>query len=72
MGDIEFKRGQIYGACLAGSSVTRTASLYGVSRAMVSIMSAYGHKTTSNRSESEVEHLLLPAQTPDRNIFEAL
>ena len=44
---------KIIGAHLAGTSVTRTASLCGVSRATVArVMSAYYHKgpTTSNRS----------------------
>lgn len=33
---MEFKRGQNVGACLAGTSVTSTATLYGVLRATVS------------------------------------
>ena len=43
MGDVSvFKRGQIVGAHLAGTYVTRTASLCGVLRATVSrVMSAY-------------------------------
>jgi IS30 family transposase len=37
MGDLsDFERGQIVDACLAGASVTRTATLLGVSRATVS------------------------------------
>ncbi len=62
MGDIsEFKRGQIVGAHLAGASVTRTASLCGVSRAMVSmVMSAYHNegRTTSNSSNCRCKRKL--------------
>jgi predicted transcriptional regulator len=51
MGDLsDFERGQMVGACLAGASVTKTATLSGVSRATVSkAMSAYTNhgKTTS-------------------------
>lgn len=49
----EFKSGQIIGVHLAGISVTRTASLCGVSRATVfRVMSAYYNEgwSTSNRS----------------------
>ena len=62
MGDIsEFKRGQIVGACLTGASVTRTASLCGVSRATGSrVRSAYHleGQTTSNRSNCRCKRKL--------------
>ena len=62
MGDIsEFKRGQIVGAHLAGTSVTRTASLCGVSRATGSrVRSAYHleGQTTSNRSNCRCKRKL--------------
>jgi len=51
--EAEFK-GDIVGACLIGSRVTKTASLCGLSRAMVSrVKSAYQHVgwTTSNKSD---------------------
>jgi hypothetical protein len=43
MGDLSnFERGQIIGVCLAGASVTKTATLLGVSRVKVSkVMLAY-------------------------------
>jgi predicted transcriptional regulator len=50
MGDLsDFKRGQIVGAHLAGASVTKTATLLGVSRASFSmIITAYtNHGNTS-------------------------
>jgi transposase len=55
MGDLsDFERGQIVGAHLAGVSVTKTATLLGVSRATVSkVMSAYtnqGKETSAKRN----------------------
>jgi predicted transcriptional regulator len=52
MGDLSnFERGDIVDVCLAGASVTNTATLLGVSRATVSkVMSAYtnhGKKTSA-------------------------
>jgi predicted transcriptional regulator len=52
MGDLsDFERGQILGARLAGTFVTKTATLLGVSRATVSeVMSAYtNHGKTIQR-----------------------
>ena len=45
MGDFsDFQRGHIVGACLAGASVTKMATLLGVSRAAVSkVMMVYTH-----------------------------
>jgi transposase len=49
-----FERGQIIGANLAGASVTKTATLLGVSRATVSkVVSAYtNHGNTSAKRNS--------------------
>jgi predicted transcriptional regulator len=51
----DFERGWIVGACLAGASVTKTATLLGVLRATVSkVMSAHTNhgKTTSAKRNS--------------------
>jgi transposase len=56
MGDLsDFERGQIVGACSAGASITKTATLLGVSRATVSkVMSAaytnHGKTTSAKRN----------------------
>jgi len=50
VGDLlDFQRGQIVGACLPGASLTKTATLLGVSSAAVSkVMRAYiSHGKTS-------------------------
>jgi predicted transcriptional regulator len=51
---VDFERGQMVGACLAGASVIKTATLLGVSRATVSkVMSAYmihGKTTPAKRN----------------------
>jgi transposase len=56
MGNLwDVERGQIVGACLAGASMTKTATLLGVLRATVSlVMSAYVNhgKTTSAKRNS--------------------
>jgi transposase len=52
---LDFQRGQIVGVCLAGTSVTKTATLLGVSRAAVSkVMTAYTNpgKTSSSKRNS--------------------
>jgi IS30 family transposase len=56
MGDLpNFERGQIVGAHLAVTSVTKTATLFGVQRTTVSkVMSAYtnhGKPTSAKKSE---------------------
>jgi hypothetical protein len=56
MGDLsDFERGQIVGVCLAGASVTKTATLLGVWRATVSevMLACMNHgKTVSARRNS--------------------
>jgi transposase len=57
MGDLSyFERGQIVGARLAGTSVTKTTTLLGVSRVTIyKVMLAYTNngKTTSTKRNSE-------------------
>jgi transposase len=51
-----FERGQIVGACLAGASVTKPATLLGVSRVTVSkVMAAYTNygKTSAERNSGQ-------------------
>jgi transposase len=50
MGDSRISKGHIVGACLAGASVIKTATLLGVSRAAISkVMMAYtNHGNTSS------------------------
>jgi len=54
MGDFsDFQRGQIVGACLAGASVTKMATLLGVSRAAVSkVMMTHHGRTSSTKRNS--------------------
>jgi IS30 family transposase len=62
MGELSnFERGQIIGACLAGASVTNTATLLCMSRVTVSkVMSAYTNhaKTMSAKMNSEQKSTL--------------
>ena len=56
MGDLDFQRGQIVGARLAGASVTKTVTLFGVSRAAVSkVMMTYTNHgwTSSSKRNSD-------------------
>jgi transposase-like protein len=47
----DFERGQIVGACLAGASVAKTATLLGISRATVfKVMSAYTNMGSQQRT----------------------
>jgi predicted transcriptional regulator len=56
----DFERGQIVGGHLAGASVTKTATLLGVSTARVSkVMLAYtnhGKTTSAKRNSGENQH----------------
>jgi transposase len=62
MGDLsDFERGQIIGVCLAGASVTETATLLGILRATVSkVMLTYTNhgKTTSMKRNSGQKSIL--------------
>jgi IS30 family transposase len=58
MGDLpDFERGQIVGARLAGASVTKTATILGVSRATVSkdmsTYTNYGKATSEKRNSGQ-------------------
>jgi len=57
MGDLsDFQRGQFVGACLAGASVTKTATLLGVFRAAVyKVMMTYTHhgRTSAKRNRGQ-------------------
>jgi predicted transcriptional regulator len=62
MGDLsDFERGQIVCARFAGASVTKTATLLGVSRATISkVMSAYtnhGKTTSAKRNSGQISIL---------------
>jgi transposase len=64
MGDLSYsERGQISGVCLAGSSVTKTATLLGVSRVTVSkvMLVAYTNhgKTASAKRNSGQKSTLM-------------
>jgi predicted transcriptional regulator len=52
----DFQGGQIFGACLAGASVTKMATLLGASRAAVSkVKTAYtNHGRTSSTKRNSV------------------
>jgi len=69
MGDSpEFQRGQIVGACLAGASVIKTATLLGVSRAEVSkvVMTYTNYGNTSAKRKRDRKPKLRDRRTSKR------
>ena len=68
MGDLsDFQRGQIVGAHLAGASVTKTATLLGVSRAAVSkVMTTH---TNHGKTSSAINHRSTAAKVTQNLIF---